>query len=274
MRKIDTARFAAITRPESLGPAPELRWLPIDSLVIDDSYQRDITKQGVGNIRHIAENFSWTFFAPVIVSPIEGGRYAVIDGQHRTTAAALLGVEQVPCALVIADQKTQARAFHAINAQTTRMHPLQIFHAQLASKEPAALAAVAMAESAGVSVPRNVTTCDQHMTLAPGTLVSMAARNASVGALTLKCLTHAGERHSSSLLRSVIMLALFEVLSDHPTWRSDEARLIKAVGFLNIFPMWSAATVASAQIRGTTTCDQLQAALIDALEKRFAKVAA
>jgi ParB-like chromosome segregation protein Spo0J len=40
--------------------------------------------------------------APVVVSPVERGKFAIIDGQHRTTSAAILGVECVPCQIVIA----------------------------------------------------------------------------------------------------------------------------------------------------------------------------
>lgn len=273
-RPIDTSGYAALTPSGNLGPAPQLQWLPIDQLVIDDSYQRDITKQGRGNVRKIAENFSWTFFAPVIVSPIEGGRYAIIDGQHRTTAAALVGVKEVPCALVISDRVTQAKAFRAINAQVTRMHPLQIFAARLSAGDPDACRADEMARHAGVKILRSVSTCGPRDTLAAGTLVDIAARDAGIGRLTLKCLAHCGERNGSNLLRAAIITALFEILLDHAEWRVDEARLIQIVGYLNIFRMWSKAVVAAQQVKGTTTCDQLQAALVDALGQRFAKAAA
>lgn len=272
-RPIDISRYAALTPPASLGPAPQLTWLAIEQLVIDESYQRDVTNQGRKNVRAIAENFSWTFFAPVIVSPIEGGKYAIIDGQHRTTAAALIGVKEVPCALVIADRVTQAKAFRAINGQVTKMHPLQIFQARLAEGDEAALRAVAMAGAAGVSIPRNVISCGPAVTLAPGTLVDLAARDQALGVLVLRCLVHAGERHDCNLLRSVIMTALFEVLSDHPAWRADEARLVGAIGFLNIFRLWTQSAIAAQQIKGTSVCDQLQAAFIDVLEPRFRKAA-
>jgi hypothetical protein len=76
------------------GPAPQLLWIEIKDLVIDPSYQRHIGKRGAANIRQIAENFDWSKFAPVIIAPIEGGQYAVVDGQHRTTAALLRCLEK------------------------------------------------------------------------------------------------------------------------------------------------------------------------------------
>jgi hypothetical protein len=103
----------------SPGPAPMLQWIRIAELVVDPTYQRPIIGKGRKNVDQIARSFSWSCFAPVVVSPVEGGKFAVIDGQHRTTAAALAGFETVPCQVVIAAQQEQAAAFKAINGITT-----------------------------------------------------------------------------------------------------------------------------------------------------------
>jgi hypothetical protein len=273
MRPIDTTSFAAIAAPASLGPAPQLQWLPIDQLVIDESYQRDITAQGRKNVRAIAENFSWTFFAPVIVSPIEGGRYAVIDGQHRTTAAALVGVKEVPCALVIADKVTQAKAFRAINAQVTKMHSLPLFHARVAAGDEVAVRAAAMAETAGVIIARYPKAPrPHHETLAPGALLKMAARNAEIGVLVLRALRH-GSPDDEPLLREVIMTALFEVLVGNADW-CREKPLLAALEAMPVGSMYREATAQAAKTRGLSACDCLQAALITELEKSFRRQAA
>jgi hypothetical protein len=276
MRPIDIQSYAAITQPASLGPAPQLQWLPIDQLVIDESYQRDITAQGRKNVRAIAENFSWTFFAPVIVSPIEDGRYAVIDGQHRTTAAMLVGVKEVPCALVIADKITQAKAFRAINAQVTKMHPCQIFHARTAAGEEEACRAHAMAQAAGVKIMKYAGGWQRNLsnTIAVDAVTRMAKANAEIGTLTLRCLVSAGGYEDKNCLRSTAIAALFDVLADHPEWCRDEAAVIAAVECLPICEMLSRAKIAAEQIKGTTTGDQLQASLVDALEKSFRRQAA
>jgi hypothetical protein len=273
MRPIETKGFAALTAPASLGPAPQLQWLPIDQLVIDESYQRDITAQGRKNVRAIAENFSWTFFAPVIVSPIEGGRYAIIDGQHRTTAAALVGVREVPCALVIADKVTQARAFRAINAQVTKMHSLPVFHARVAAGDEVAVRAAAMAQAAGVIIARYPKAPrPHHETLAPGAVLKMAARNAEVGTLVLRALRN-GSPDDEPLLRETIMIALFEVLVNNADWRREKP-LLAALELMPIGSMYREATAQAARIRGLSASDCLQAALITELEKSFRKVAA
>ena len=68
-----------------------------DELVVDVTYQREIGRRGAVNVNQIAENFDWSKFAPVIVAPVEGGQFAIVDGQHRTAAAMLRGQEKVPC---------------------------------------------------------------------------------------------------------------------------------------------------------------------------------
>ncbi len=125
-------------RPEGCaapGPAPMLQWLDIATLVVDDRYQRPIYGAGHKNVRAIAAAFQWSRFAPLIVAPVEGGRFAIIDGQHRATAALLCGMVQVPCQVITADAGDQAAAFRAINGQVTRIHSLAVQHAALMAGE-------------------------------------------------------------------------------------------------------------------------------------------
>lgn len=96
-KALNTKRFANPQSEFSPGPAPILNWLEIDKLVVDSTYQREIGRRGAANVYQIAENFDWSKFAPVIVAPIEGGKFAIVDGQHRTTAAMLRGQQEVPC---------------------------------------------------------------------------------------------------------------------------------------------------------------------------------
>jgi len=134
------------------GPAPQLLWLKIADLRIDPAYQRSITATGRVNVAKIAAAFQWSRFAPVVVAPIEGGLYAVVDGQHRATAAASIGLEMVPCQIILADRSTQAAAFSAINAQVTRMHGMTIHRAAVAAGDPDAVAVDRAARAAGVTI--------------------------------------------------------------------------------------------------------------------------
>ncbi|MFN3868998.1 MAG: ParB N-terminal domain-containing protein, partial [Hyphomicrobiaceae bacterium] len=84
-----------------LGERAELCMLPLDRLVVDESYQRPITGKGRLNINRIVAKFDWRKFAPLVVTEVDGGRYAIIDGQHRATAALMHpDVHLVPCMVV------------------------------------------------------------------------------------------------------------------------------------------------------------------------------
>jgi hypothetical protein len=125
--------FSAPQSTFSPGPAPFLQWLEVKLLVVDERYQREIGRRGSENVRHIAENFEWSKFAPVIVAPIEGGLFAIVDGQHRTTAAMLRSPDKVPCQVIQADLAQQAAAYAAVNGSVTKTAATQLFQAKLAA---------------------------------------------------------------------------------------------------------------------------------------------
>ena len=138
------------TPPETA--VPQLHWVAIARLDVDERYQRANEKSGRENILKLARSFDWAFFAPVIVAPIEGGRFALIDGQHRATAAKLIGKAEVPAQIVIADSRKQALAFAAVNGNVTRMSSLAVFRAALGAGDPEAVSLDALARSAGVRI--------------------------------------------------------------------------------------------------------------------------
>ena len=135
MRAIDISGQAAVNRDGvGAGAVPELRWLPISDLVIDDRFQRPLAVKNWLAIRRIAEGFSWGKFAPVVVSPIVGGKYSLIDGQHRTHGAALAGFDTVPAMIVVLAPTDQAASFAAINGNVTAMSAFHIYKAALAAE--------------------------------------------------------------------------------------------------------------------------------------------
>ncbi len=155
LRSIDVSDYAGISYSESVGPAPQLQWIEIGQLAVDEAYQRGITLSGRKQVRAIAQGFRWTHFAPVIVAPVEGGRFAIIDGQHRTTAARLRGMKSVPCMVVQADGPEQARAFSAVNMQQTAVRPPAVHKARLAAGDATALRLNAICDEAGVRIVDN-----------------------------------------------------------------------------------------------------------------------
>lgn len=133
-------------------PAPTLQWIAIAKLRVDRSYQLEILKGGRRNIERIAEGFDWRKFAPVIVAPIDGGLFAIVDGQHRTHAALLIGKDSVPCAIVQADRRMQAEAFAAINGNVTRMSAINVFRAAVGAGERDAVELRDLCAACGVRI--------------------------------------------------------------------------------------------------------------------------
>lgn len=149
MRAIVTDGLAEPS-PRDPGPKPEMKWLPVSLLVVDPDYQRDVNKSGRRQIEKIAAAFEWTKFSAVVVAPVSLGRYAIIDGQHRVTAAKLAGIQNVPCLIQLLDRSGQAAAFSAINGAVTKITPNAMYKAALAAGEGWAVVADRTCKNAGV----------------------------------------------------------------------------------------------------------------------------
>lgn len=117
------------------GAVPQLMWVKIEDLVVDDRFQRPLNKGNWAAIGRIAAAFSWGKFAPVVAAPIEGGRYSLIDGQHRTHAAHLCGFGSVPAMIVTLTPEAQAASFAAINGNVTQISTFHVYKAALAAGE-------------------------------------------------------------------------------------------------------------------------------------------
>lgn len=134
------------------GAAPQLAWVKLADCGVDHEYQRDMTYDSRRKVEKIAAEFDWSCFAPLIVAPAVGGRYALIDGQHRATAALLVGEDSAPAMIVIADKTRQAKSFAAINGTVTKMSPLALYRAARAAGDAEALAVDEVASRCGVRV--------------------------------------------------------------------------------------------------------------------------
>lgn len=270
MRPIETESFASLTVPPNLGPAPDLRWIKVAQLVVDDSYQRPLNSQGSRtNVRAIAEAFDWRRFAPVIVSPIVGGRYAIVDGQHRTTAAALCGIEEVPCNVIIADRIEQAKAFEAINSATTKVTAHQLFRARLAAGDEKARTIDALTAACGIEVQRSNI---QMSKLQPNQTVAIKALYRLLDKfgedVLRRCLEAlvASAQGMRGALRAIIITAVVHVLADHREWL-EHAGLHHAMQEIDVVSAEEDARERAIRVRGTTTLSNLEATLISHLAK-------
>jgi hypothetical protein len=221
LQPISNAQMPAM-RPLK-GERAELCLLPLDRLVVDDRYQRQIGKDGRANALRIAAAFDWRKFTPVIVTPQPDGRFAIIDGQHRATAALTRGdVQMVPCMVVQVTPEEAAEVFAAINGQVTRMTALQIYAARLAAKEGSALLLERVLAEAGVRVLRYKFPGAEYEvgdTLAIGTLEGCLRK---YGRDVLKAALLAVTRSfdgNPGCLTSGIIRAMCEIMAENPGWR-------------------------------------------------------
>lgn len=163
LRRIKAINRGA-TKPATLGPKPELRWIKVHKLRVNDEYQRGMGERSMRLIRKIIGQFDWArFHAPVVVqiTPDTGqddDTYEVLDGQHSATAAASHGaIPEIPCIVVTADTLTEkAQAFVGLNKDKIQMTPVQVFWAQVAAGDEDALDVLEGARAAGATIVKRM----------------------------------------------------------------------------------------------------------------------
>lgn len=271
-RTIDASNYVAIQPPSSLGRPVRLEWLSISQLVIDPAYQREISFIGRRNVRRIASNFSWSMFAPVIVAAAGGNRFAIVDGQHRTTAAVLCGVEKVPCAIIEAERGEQAAAFRAINGNITRLSSMQVHAAAVVAGEARALRVQRVCDAADVVLCRYPKPWDK---IEVGETMAVVVVRRAIEKFgddcvitALRAIRDSGDGNPG-LLRGPVIYGTAEVLADHPEWRESGGALIEAFDEIDLAEMLQDAGSAAARLKGSSVTDQFEARLVAALELQF-----
>jgi ParB-like nuclease domain len=276
MRPISTESFE---KPQSsaAGAAPMLQWLKISDLVVDTAYQRPIIGKGRQNVDRIAREFSWSCFAPVIVAPVEGGKFAIIDGQHRTTSAAILGFDSVPCQIVIAALEEQAAAFKAINDTTTPISQMALHAAALVANEAWAVRILHVCACAQVELLRYPVPAKKQ---APGQTMAVAAIARCLkqyGEATLitalQCVTQTSN-HQPGALSARTIKALCAVLHNDPERRDTGLALLEAFDSIDLMSIQDASAVDAAMKkmgRVQTMVDRIEAELILLLPKKVVR---
>ncbi len=275
MRTISIEGFEA-SREANVGPAPMLQWLKISDLLVDPSYQRPIAVEGRRNVMRIARQFRWSYFAPVIVSPVEGGRFAIIDGQHRTTAAALVGIDSVPCQVVVAARDEQAAAFKAINGMITPISRMALHAAALVAREPRAVEVAEVCASAGVELLRYPVPLEQQ---APGQTMAVGAIEACLRrygretlAAALQCVTQTRNNHRGMLSARMIK-ALCELLGEDPSLPTSWPVLLKAFDKIDLANVHDKSMLKAVE-RGSSRVSVIVDGLKSELAQRMRRLAA
>lgn len=221
--------YRPITLPdnaEPLGivdqPSPMLQWIDIAVMVIDDQYQRPINHGGQRTIKAIAANFRWSCFTPVLLAPIEGGLFAVIDGQHRVHAAMLCGIKSVPAMVVPIAASEQAKAFIQVNTARTGVSQFSLLKAGLTAGEDWAIRADKAVKDAGCNLMRfapNVKYKRPGDVLCVGLVREMVTKGndrAVTVALTALRALETGGNSDVLLYMDAILNPLIRAVADHP----------------------------------------------------------
>jgi hypothetical protein len=125
------------------GKAPEVVFLTISQLRINDAYQRSMTVASQAGMRRMAKGWDWNRYQPISVATTDDDAiFEVTDGQRRAIAAACNGnIHILPCylvpALTLADK---AAAFVGVNQGKVGLTPANVYKGRLVAADPVALA--------------------------------------------------------------------------------------------------------------------------------------
>jgi hypothetical protein len=130
------------------GKPPELSWIPIADLRIDDRYQRKLKEPKV--IR-LAADWDWISAGAIMVALRGDGEWYVIDGGHRVEAARRRGdISELPCLLFEVDTiEEEASGFLSSNAGRAPMEIANRFKAQIVSRDLIALKLEGLIDGSG-----------------------------------------------------------------------------------------------------------------------------
>lgn len=153
LRRIKPIDLAGL-KPIDVGDAlPELTWAAPTDLMVDATYQRELSNWSIKLIRKLVETFAWNRLKPPIVVKTGPASLHVIDGQHTAIVAATLQIPKIPILIVSAESVDErARAFVGHNMDRVSVSPFDIFNALLAAGDPDALDVANVCRRANVRV--------------------------------------------------------------------------------------------------------------------------
>lgn len=156
-----------------------------------------------------------------MVAQIPGGeQYALIDGQHRAHAAALVGLTSIPAMIVAIAAREQAAAFMSINTQRTAVSAWHIYRAALVSGERWAATAQRAVDGAGCGLmTSNYSASDKK----PGQIFCVGLIREHINAgrdwlitQALSAIRRSGKGDEVAMYQSRILKPLLAVLADEP----------------------------------------------------------
>ena len=224
----------------SAGTAPELQWLPVADLVVDASYRRQEAGKGRHRVNRIARNFSWSHFTPVVVARGDQGKFVIVDGENRATAAALAGFAKVPCQIIHASREEQAIAFKTINGTRGMISRMASHAAAMRASDPLAVELAEVCLRADVELLRYPVPVARQLpgqTMAIGAIAQCLRRYGAETLITaLQCVTRTTNRQRGALSARMIK-SLCEVLDGDPVLRDSGLALLEAFDAIDLIAL-------------------------------------
>lgn len=154
-RPIAPMRFPDLTPGMAETTVPEFRWVDPSTLLVDDTYQRDLSRRSLDLIEKIVKRWDWARFKPPVTAEGPHG-LEVIDGQHTAIAAATHpDVHQIPVMVVAAPElQDRAKAFVGHNKDRIVLGAAQIHFANVAAGDEDALTIQQVCDRAGIKLLR------------------------------------------------------------------------------------------------------------------------
>lgn len=195
LRRIEPLPLPAAERSAvDLGPKPTLLWVKPTDLLVDATYQRDLSKQSLRLIRKMAMEFAWNRMKPPVVVLVDKG-FHVVDGQHTAITAASIGLAEIPVFVVHASSLTdRARAFVGHNTDRITVSPIAIWKVMLGAGEPEAVDIDTVCKRAGVRIRllNQSQTPAEGDTMAMGVIAALVRnRGVMLSRQVLECLVKA-----------------------------------------------------------------------------------
>lgn len=153
LRKVEPMRMPDIVPAELRCATPKTRMVDPRELLVDESYQRNLSERSVSLIRRIVAEWDWRAFKPPSCVEVEGALH-VTDGQHTAIAAASHpAISRIPV-IVTEDgiKADRAMAFVRQNRDRIAVTPTQMHFSLVAAAEETALTVDQVCKRAGARI--------------------------------------------------------------------------------------------------------------------------
>lgn len=197
-----------------IGDRPELQWVSVDLIDVDSNYQREVRSALVDKI---LRRFSWAKFGALVLSRKADGRFSVVEGQHRWTAATLHpDIDAVPAVIVSHDDVAgEAASFLAINRDRMAVTSVEQYWAGLTAGDPTAMAISAVLQSAGCDVVPSQGYYRPNLTNSIGAVKRCIERYGDAATRRALLTIRAAWPNEAQALRGVLITALSRIIRNN-----------------------------------------------------------